>query len=68
MEKRCKFWVPRKNRHCANTPVNESLFCGMWQSHPESKRNRHPFLGIWKNSLRGVEERTPLELMMAYRQ
>ncbi|KAK8973253.1 hypothetical protein V6N11_013239 [Hibiscus sabdariffa] len=28
MENRCKFWVAKKNRFCANTPFKSSLFCG----------------------------------------
>ncbi|XP_057995746.1 uncharacterized protein LOC110661741 isoform X2 [Hevea brasiliensis] len=27
-DKRCKFWLPRKNRFCANAPLNDSPFCG----------------------------------------
>ncbi|KAF4346345.1 uncharacterized protein LOC115707541 isoform X1 [Cannabis sativa] len=27
-KKRCSFWLPKKNRFCANTLLNESLFCG----------------------------------------
>ncbi|CAK7348513.1 unnamed protein product [Dovyalis caffra] len=27
-EKRCKFWLPKKNRFCANSPLNDSQFCG----------------------------------------
>ncbi|KAB2021525.1 hypothetical protein ES319_D07G145200v1 [Gossypium barbadense] len=28
MENRCKFWVPKKSRFCANSPLQNSLFCG----------------------------------------
>ncbi|KMT10013.1 hypothetical protein BVRB_5g122280 [Beta vulgaris subsp. vulgaris] len=29
MEKRCQFWLPKKKRFCANTPLNpSSSFCG----------------------------------------
>lgn len=29
MESRCKFWLPKKNRFCANVPLNNnSKFCG----------------------------------------
>ncbi|XP_058197413.1 uncharacterized protein LOC131313232 isoform X2 [Rhododendron vialii] len=29
MESRCEFWLPKKNRFCANTPLNgNSKFCG----------------------------------------
>ncbi|XP_030945279.1 tRNA:m(4)X modification enzyme TRM13 homolog [Quercus lobata] len=27
-ERRCKFWLPKKNRFCANLPLHDSLFCG----------------------------------------
>ncbi|XP_002515211.2 tRNA:m(4)X modification enzyme TRM13 [Ricinus communis] len=27
-EHRCKFWLPKKNRSCANTPLSDSPFCG----------------------------------------
>ncbi|KAA8542998.1 hypothetical protein F0562_021507 [Nyssa sinensis] len=28
MDSRCKFWLPKKNRFCANAPLNNSLYCG----------------------------------------
>ncbi|XP_052210893.1 uncharacterized protein LOC127813563 [Diospyros lotus] len=28
MECRCKFWLPKKNRFCANAPLHNSSFCG----------------------------------------
>ncbi|XP_077219311.1 methyltransferase isoform X2 [Tasmannia lanceolata] len=28
MDRRCKFWLPKKNRFCANAPLQESEFCG----------------------------------------
>ncbi|WRX08180.1 Methyltransferase TRM13 - like 1 [Theobroma cacao] len=28
MENRCKFWLPKKNRFCANAPLHNSSFCG----------------------------------------
>uniref|UniRef100_A0A2P2J6H6 tRNA:m(4)X modification enzyme TRM13 n=1 Tax=Rhizophora mucronata TaxID=61149 RepID=A0A2P2J6H6_RHIMU len=27
-DKRCKFWLPKKNRFCANAPLDDSQFCG----------------------------------------
>lgn len=27
-EKRCQFWLPNKRRHCANSPLPTSPFCG----------------------------------------
>ncbi|XP_004288338.1 PREDICTED: tRNA guanosine-2'-O-methyltransferase TRM13 homolog [Fragaria vesca subsp. vesca] len=28
MDNRCKFWLPKKKRFCANVPLSPSLFCG----------------------------------------
>ncbi|GLU16686.1 hypothetical protein SLE2022_331060 [Rubroshorea leprosula] len=28
MEERCKFWLPKKSRFCANAPLKNSSFCG----------------------------------------
>ncbi|OVA13547.1 Methyltransferase TRM13 [Macleaya cordata] len=36
----CKFWLPRKNRFCANAPLNDSLFCG--NHNPKSENQRIP--------------------------
>ncbi|XP_074316010.1 uncharacterized protein LOC141652443 [Silene latifolia] len=27
-EKRCQYWLPKKNRLCSNAPLHPSLFCG----------------------------------------
>ncbi|XP_021769971.1 tRNA:m(4)X modification enzyme TRM13 homolog [Chenopodium quinoa] len=37
MEKRCKHWLPKKNRFCANTPFNDSPFCGNHSSRSNGK-------------------------------
>lgn len=37
MEKRCQFWLPKKNRFCANIPLNHSLFCGNHSSRSNAK-------------------------------
>ncbi|XP_047152562.1 tRNA:m(4)X modification enzyme TRM13 homolog isoform X2 [Vigna umbellata] len=35
--KRCNFWLPNKNRFCANCPLNGSLFCGNHNSRSEGQ-------------------------------
>lgn len=35
--KRCSFWLPNKNRFCANTLLNGSLFCGNHNSRAEGE-------------------------------
>ncbi|CAL5206720.1 unnamed protein product [Lathyrus oleraceus] len=35
--KHCNFWLPNKNRFCANTLLNGSLFCGNHNSRPEGQ-------------------------------
>ncbi|KAL2935011.1 tRNA:m(4)X modification enzyme TRM13 [Bienertia sinuspersici] len=37
MEKRCQFWLPKKNRFCANTPLHPSLFCGNHTTRSDDK-------------------------------
>ncbi|XWS46499.1 hypothetical protein CRYUN_Cryun14cG0072400 [Craigia yunnanensis] len=37
MENRCKFWLPKKNRFCSNTPLNNSLFCGNHTTRTDDK-------------------------------
>ncbi|CAN0888671.1 tRNA:m(4)X modification enzyme TRM13 [Linum grandiflorum] len=34
---RCKLWLPKKNRFCANLPLNESPFCGNHTVRSDSK-------------------------------
>ncbi|XP_010276530.1 PREDICTED: tRNA:m(4)X modification enzyme TRM13 homolog [Nelumbo nucifera] len=38
MGRRCKFWLPKKNRFCANAPLKESLFCGNHNPRPVEQR------------------------------
>ncbi|TXG63236.1 hypothetical protein EZV62_010230 [Acer yangbiense] len=63
MENRCKFWLPRKNRHCANTPLNESLFCG---NHTPRSDNQwipcpiDPSHSVLKENLEGHVKKCPL--------
>ncbi|KAL3648151.1 hypothetical protein CASFOL_009119 [Castilleja foliolosa] len=33
----CKFWLPKKNRSCANTPLLDSQFCGNHTQRSDSK-------------------------------
>ncbi|KAG6717240.1 hypothetical protein I3842_04G088700 [Carya illinoinensis] len=59
---RCQFWLPKKNRFCANVPLGDSLFCG----------NHNPRSGQWipcpvdpshsvlKDNLQGHVKRCPL--------
>ncbi|KAK3194375.1 hypothetical protein Dsin_025685 [Dipteronia sinensis] len=63
MENRCKFWLPRKNRHCANTSLNESLFCG---NHTPRSDNQwipcpiDPSHSVLKENLEGHVKKCPL--------
>ncbi|KAL5859317.1 hypothetical protein ACOSQ4_000613 [Xanthoceras sorbifolium] len=63
MENRCKFWLPKKNRYCANTPLNESLFCG---NHNPRSDNQwipcpiDPSHSVLKENLEGHVKRCPL--------
>ncbi|XP_068662050.1 uncharacterized protein [Aristolochia californica] len=40
MENRCRFWLPKKKRFCANAPLQGSQFCG--NHRPESEEIRVP--------------------------
>ncbi|PIA37975.1 hypothetical protein AQUCO_02900077v1 [Aquilegia coerulea] len=40
---RCCFWLSRKNRFCANVPINQSLFCGNHNPNTEQQRIPCPF-------------------------
>ncbi|XVF80746.1 hypothetical protein PTKIN_Ptkin15bG0099800 [Pterospermum kingtungense] len=63
MENRCKFWLPKKNRFCANAPLNNSLFCGNhtprtddpWISCPID-----PSHSVLQENLEGHVKRCPL--------
>ncbi|KAM0957704.1 hypothetical protein ACFX2A_026327 [Malus domestica] len=37
METRCRFWLPKKKRFCANVPLNDSLFCGNHMERPDGE-------------------------------
>ncbi|MCL7045132.1 hypothetical protein MKW94_030693 [Papaver nudicaule] len=36
--RRCKLWLPRKNRFCANIPLHDSLYCGNHNPKLEAQR------------------------------
>ncbi|KAJ0053920.1 hypothetical protein Pint_00798 [Pistacia integerrima] len=63
MEKRCKFWLPKKNRFCANLPLNDSIFCG---NHNPSSDNQwipcpiDPSHSVLQENLEGHVKRCPL--------
>ncbi|KAK6118145.1 hypothetical protein DH2020_048129 [Rehmannia glutinosa] len=50
MASHCKFWLPKKKRFCANTPLFDSAFCGnhtqssVLEENLESHLNRCPLL------------------------
>ncbi|KAJ6686768.1 TRNA:M(4)X MODIFICATION ENZYME TRM13-like protein [Salix purpurea] len=62
-ENRCKFWLPKKNRFCANSPLNDSQFCGnhkprsieQWIPCPID-----PSHSVLKENLGGHVKRCPL--------
>ncbi|XP_023547814.1 tRNA:m(4)X modification enzyme TRM13 homolog [Cucurbita pepo subsp. pepo] len=37
MASRCQFWLPKKNRFCANSPINDSKFCGNHSSRADTQ-------------------------------
>ncbi|KAK9266716.1 hypothetical protein L1049_007369 [Liquidambar formosana] len=63
MENRCKFWLPRKNRFCANARLNGSLFCG---NHNTRSDNQwipcpiDPSHSVLEENLEGHVKRCPL--------
>ncbi|XP_022757753.1 tRNA:m(4)X modification enzyme TRM13 homolog [Durio zibethinus] len=63
MENRCKFWLPKKNRFCANAPLNNSLFCG---NHTPRKNDQwipcpiDPSHSVLQENLEGHLKRCPL--------
>ncbi|KAJ8755693.1 hypothetical protein K2173_022636 [Erythroxylum novogranatense] len=62
-EQRCQFWLPKKNRFCANTPLHDSQFCGnhtprshgQWITCPVD-----PSHSVLKENLEGHAKRCPL--------
>ncbi|XP_059439750.1 tRNA:m(4)X modification enzyme TRM13-like [Corylus avellana] len=60
---RCQFWLPKKNRFCANTLLNDSLFCG--NHNPRSNGQwipcpLDPSHSVLKDNLEGHVKRCPL--------
>ncbi|CAB4271841.1 unnamed protein product [Prunus armeniaca] len=63
METRCKFWLPKKKRFCANIPLNESLFCGNHTPRSDSQWIPCPIdpsHSVLKENLEGHVRRCPL--------
>lgn len=63
--KRCSFWLPKKNRFCANTLLNDSLFCGNHNSRSESEGQWIPCPidsshSVLEQNLKGHVKRCPL--------
>ncbi|KAI4365281.1 hypothetical protein MLD38_021278 [Melastoma candidum] len=63
MEPRCKFWLPKKRRFCANVPLADSPFCG---NHTERSDARwipcplDPSHSVLAENLEGHLKRCPL--------
>ncbi|KAF6172218.1 hypothetical protein GIB67_024840 [Kingdonia uniflora] len=60
---RCKLWLPKKNRHCANTPSKDSQYCG--NHNPSSEEQRipcplDPSHSVLKENLEAHIKRCPL--------
>ncbi|XP_052726057.1 tRNA:m(4)X modification enzyme TRM13 isoform X2 [Vigna angularis] len=61
--KRCNFWLPNKNRFCANCPLNGSLFCGNHNSRSEGQWIPCPIdpsHSVLEQNLKGHVKRCPL--------
>ncbi|KAG5023006.1 hypothetical protein JHK85_019348 [Glycine max] len=61
--KRCNFWLPNKNRFCANCPLNGSLFCGNHNSRSQGQWIPCPIdpsHSVLKQNLKGHVKRCPL--------
>ncbi|PON43207.1 Methyltransferase TRM [Parasponia andersonii] len=63
MEKpRCSFWLPKKNRFCANTRIHDSLFCGnhnLRSDHQWIPCPIDPSHSVLKENLEGHLKRCP---------
>lgn len=60
--KRCNFWLPNKNRFCANCPLNGSLFCGNHNSRSEGQWIPCPIdpsHSVLEQNLKGHVKRCP---------
>ncbi|XP_027361419.1 tRNA:m(4)X modification enzyme TRM13 isoform X2 [Abrus precatorius] len=61
--KRCNFWLPNKNRCCANIPLEGSLFCGNHNSRPQGQWIPCPIdpsHSVLEQNLNGHVKRCPL--------
>ncbi|KAL5561079.1 hypothetical protein UlMin_030826 [Ulmus minor] len=63
MEERCKFWLPKKKRFCANARLGDSSFCG---NHNRSSQDLwipcpiDPSHSVLRENLEGHVKRCPL--------
>lgn len=60
---RCAFWLPKKNRFCANTQLNDSPFCGNHNSRPDGQWTPCPIdpsHSVLQENLEGHMKRCPL--------
>ncbi|KAI7983298.1 tRNA:m(4)X modification enzyme TRM13 [Camellia lanceoleosa] len=60
---RCKFWLPKKNRFCANVPLTNTLFCGNHTSRSDSQWIACPIdpsHTVLEENLQGHLRRCPL--------
>ncbi|KAK7308669.1 hypothetical protein VNO77_42289 [Canavalia gladiata] len=61
--KRCNFWLPNKNRFCANCPFAGSLFCGNHNSRPQDQWIPCPIdpsHSVLEQNLKGHVKRCPM--------
>ncbi|KAK9950437.1 hypothetical protein M0R45_005929 [Rubus argutus] len=63
MGNRCKFWLPKKKRFCANVPLTDSLFCGNHTPRSDSQWIPCPIdpsHSVLQENLEGHLRRCPL--------
>ncbi|KAM7276817.1 hypothetical protein ACFE04_018683 [Oxalis oulophora] len=63
MENRCKFWLPKKRRCCANTPLHDSVYCGNHNQRSDGEWLPCPIdpsHNVLKDNLEGHIKRCPL--------
>lgn len=62
VENRCKFWLPKKNRFCANAPLPPSSFCGNHKPRSDDQWIPcpvDPSHSVLKENLEGHVKRCP---------
>ncbi|XP_030454974.2 uncharacterized protein LOC115676241 [Syzygium oleosum] len=63
MEARCKFWLPKKSRFCANSPLHDSPFCGNHTPRSDAQWvpcPLDPSHSVLQDNLEGHVKRCPL--------